>query len=458
MCPSNTSMCTLTGVVALLPAGYSVEVFAGLTLVDCVLTGGLCEDRACRNGQFSVLVHGGNVTLRNTTIWAASLNLTLAGSGARLLIDNTSRIQADGMGPKPSGSGLDPGEGEMGTGGGHGGSAAYVYACRPGAPTSQSGRGFGYGSLAAPFEFGGASSGFSEGLRSVTRGGGRLWLSVPSGSLQLNGFLSADGSAGLHEPSCGGGGSLCGPGGGGGGSIYLQAWTLALAPSVAEAAGEEGAGLGGGSWEDGSPLISAVGGDSADTGGGGGGVVAIIAGDALLGQSLTFFNVTGGICTAEDGITCPVGGTGLVYIALGDISALAGDASRRTGAQRAVEEGEPRSAGAHARAPPASLGCGAAASAAAALGGGQPQQQQPQPQQQQRPALVGRQPPSLRADVPSRLAAARVALSRCEALRRAGRRGGGASEAEVSARELCEAQLPAAAEVVRRWGSGAGGG
>ena len=289
-CANATQPCEIEGVIATLPSPYSVSLNVSLTIKDSILTGMPCDDKNCGLGQFDLFTSG-NLTLLNTTIRSASVNITVRDT---FYADNATWIAADGMGPEPSGFGSDPGEGVEGTGGGHAGSGSYVFACRQGVPSSNSGLGYGFGTLASPYEFGGGSSGFgSKGRRAVSRGGGRIWLQVGE-TLLLGGSVTADGGDGEHV-LCDNY-QACGPGGGGGGSVYLLSYNITLVQ--------------------GSGFLSAVGGDSADDGGGGGGVISVVALGSAAGLSQSAsVNVTGGICRGTDCSSCPVGGTGLIYLA-----------------------------------------------------------------------------------------------------------------------------------------------
>jgi hypothetical protein len=207
----------------------------------------------------------GNVTLINSTISAAIFYLT----AAFVTIDKGSVITVAAQGPVLTTEGAS--DGLDGNGGGHGGTGASVYLCRalsPNPSPPQTGLGFGFSNLNAPYDFGGSSNGINfvpHSNTKSTRGGGILWL-LASGAVAVSGRLCADGGFGssiTDESICKCHACACGAGGGAGGSINIVAATILI--------GDDG-------------FVSAVGGDSEDSGGGGGGIVSMTA-SAIIGAS-----------------------------------------------------------------------------------------------------------------------------------------------------------------------------
>ncbi len=224
-------------------------------------------------GNGAILTAPSNSTFRNLLI---ASNAWLTASNGQLLqvITSNAVIQAcgaitlDGLG-SPGGQG--PGVGGVTTntqafgytagGGGHGGYGGVSIANAPG--------GNSYGSILQPTDQG--SGGGSPIYRFGGAGGGVMKLSV-TGTLTLDGKISADGADAPHA----------GGGGGSGGSIWLSVGTLS-----------------------GSGLISANGGagDYLQSGGGGGGRIAVYYATNLLSGRMRAFGGAG----------AAYGGAGTIY-------------------------------------------------------------------------------------------------------------------------------------------------
>jgi hypothetical protein len=178
-------------------------------------------------------------------------------------------IIADGTGyPAGSGPGAGRFEESVGGGGGHGGYGA-------GGGTAYAYGGTTYGSVTAPAELGSGGGGYgfeSQPSAAGGAGGGAIQLSV-TGTLQVDGRVSAQGLAG-GGPSAGGGS---------GGSISLRVGTL-MGAGVISVNGGAGNSLGGG---------------------GGGGRIAVVS---------TAANTFTGIMSAFGGGGFASGGAGTIYI------------------------------------------------------------------------------------------------------------------------------------------------
>jgi hypothetical protein len=209
----------------------------------------------------------GSASIRSLQVRSNSV-LTVALSGATIItatgnatIDPGGLISADGRGISP---GLGPGAGGTSAGvkggGGHGGFGA----------RNSSGFGAAYGSVSAPATVGSGGAGsVSAGPPYGGAGGGALRLAV-TGTLAVNGAISASGKDGDINS-----------GGGSGGSLWLTAGTLA-----------------------GSGLLSANGGAGNGSGGGGGG------GRISVGYNTKSFS---GLITAYGGGGYVRGGAGTIY-------------------------------------------------------------------------------------------------------------------------------------------------
>ncbi len=247
--------------------GYDVVVDGCTLTVDCahefssmaVINSGIVTHSPCPSGQQTTL----DVTIMGDVAVAA---------GGMILADGRGFGSASGPGAGGSGSSYGAGAGY----GGVGGDNYQHYA--PGGPA--------YGSLTDPNDLG--SGGGMGGGNPGGAGGGVIHLMV-SGTLTVNGSVTADG----QQPSgVGGGGS--------GGSIWLSVGTLA-----------------------GSGLISADGGNGGNTaysGGGGGGRIAIYYRTAI---EFTIENLQVG-----GGAGYEPGAPGTIYIAASDYLRLLSHAPR----------------------------------------------------------------------------------------------------------------------------------
>jgi hypothetical protein len=183
------------------------------------------------------------------TMPTAQSNLLVAVMGNAAIAGD---IDVDYLGySQMNGPGVGNSQDNEGSGGGYGGVG--------GASDSGAAGGKTYGSAAAPIDFGSGGGNGADTTTGGSAGGGALHLAV-SGTLTVNGNVSANGDSGLQDDS----------GGGSGGSVWITAGTLA------------GAGT-----------ISAYGGDGVfyGGGGGGGGRIAIYA---PINQFIGTTNVIGG--------------------------------------------------------------------------------------------------------------------------------------------------------------------
>ena len=203
-----------------------------------------------------------------------SLNIQTLTVTGNATIQAGGGITADGAGNAPgSGTGTGSGalspNGYVGGGGGYGGYGAV--GGNPGYWVAYGG--VTHGSLTTPTDLGaGGGSYYSYCLGGY--GGGAVRMNV-SGTLWLDGKISADGGAGLSE----------GGGGGSGGSVWLTVGTLTGAGTISANGGMgNGSGLAGG-------------------GGGGGGRIAV-----QYGMNLFF-----GATSARGGSGAGIGGAGTVY-------------------------------------------------------------------------------------------------------------------------------------------------
>ena len=259
-CPNGTAAatCLVKNEVIVLDGPVNVVSNASFIFINSNITALPCTGDPCRESTVSLTSLFGNITFVNSSLTAAVVSF----EAVQVSIDNASLISASGRGPPMTTTPFA--DGIFGTGGGHGGSGAPIYLCRQGVapdPTIRNGQGFGFGSLADPASFGGASAGFqdfNDEIKEISRGGGKVSLTAVE-SVSLAGRIEVDGASGLSDTvhclgncrgSCG-----CGPGGGAGGSVLLFAPLISIA--------EQG-------------FISAVGGGSEDSGGGGGGVIAFV--------------------------------------------------------------------------------------------------------------------------------------------------------------------------------------
>lgn len=279
-CANGTAVvtCLVENEVIVLDGPVNFVSNASFVFINSNITARPCTGDPCRESTVSLTSLFGNITFMNSSLTAAVVSF----EAVQVSIDNTSLILASGRGPPITSTPFA--DGVLGTGGGHGGSGAPIYLCRQGIapdPSIRNGQGFGFGSLADPASFGGASAGFqdfNDEFREISRGGGKVSLTAIE-SVSLAGRIEVDGASGLSDTvhclgncrgACG-----CGPGGGAGGSVLLFAPLI----SIAE---EQG-------------FISAVGGGSEDSGGGGGGVIAFV-GAVVRGASSVRLELSRRIC------------------------------------------------------------------------------------------------------------------------------------------------------------------
>ncbi|HVV73827.1 MAG TPA: hypothetical protein VHI52_20350, partial [Verrucomicrobiae bacterium] len=205
---------------------------------------------------------GTNSWLRLTNQTVNVLGDVQVEAGGGIIADGTGLANGQGLG---AGRSVNvPGYGYLGGGGGYGGQGGDVTVKVPVASG-----GLTYGSLTAPLDRG--SSGGSYNLGYGGLGGGAIRLII-SGTLELEGALSAQGMPG----------AIPGAGGGSGGSIWLTVGTLTGSGSIA-ANGGSGNGYGGG---------------------GGGGRIALEYG----------LNSFAGTVTAFGGSGSSSGGAGTIYL------------------------------------------------------------------------------------------------------------------------------------------------
>lgn len=227
--------------------------------VDLTITGGAVASPPAQQTIGNLLIGPSSVLLITNQSLSIMGNAFVQAGGAILADGN-------GLGPGQGLGGGRYGENQSGAsagGGGHGGYGAN-------GATAMGAGGNCYGSLTAPTELGSGGGG-SYTLATGGSGGGAIRLNV-TGSLQVNGRVSANGASG----------AVSGGGGGSGGSIWLNAATLS-----------------------GSGQITANGGNgTAQSGGGGGGRVSL------------FCNTNGfdGIVSAYGGGGYAWGGAGTIYI------------------------------------------------------------------------------------------------------------------------------------------------
>ncbi|MFL5812378.1 MAG: beta strand repeat-containing protein [Bdellovibrionia bacterium] len=193
---------------------------------------------------------------------ATGTSATLTALGD-MTIDSTSYFSADSKGGAYGTAGS--GAGGSGSSGWGGGGAGYGGAGAKGSGTGGGTGGITYGSATQPVSLGSYGGEANSSISTGGSGGGAIKLAV-SGTLTVNGTLSATGgTSSVTSTYSGGGGS--------GGSIWLQVGTLA-----------------------GTGTISVKGGDAAVAagrgGGGGGGRIAIYYGTALTFTGTT--TITGG--------------------------------------------------------------------------------------------------------------------------------------------------------------------
>ena len=257
-----------------LPGGQSLS-YNSLTLSnDATLTigGGTTVTVA---GALSVT--GGSMIIAQATNTNAQVNGAWAGAGVTInagsvQVDATSTISADGQGYW---AGIGPGTTTNWAGGSYGGAGGYSSG-NPAGPT--------YGSYLAPTDLGSGgdvgccNSGYGNS------GGGAIQLKV-TGTLALDGLITANGAAGteyggVSDMVASSGGGL----GGSGGSIYITAATIT-----------------------GSGSMTATGGVGGPTGGGGGSGGRI----AVLYTTNSGFDLTK--ITANGGTASHPGSRGTVY-------------------------------------------------------------------------------------------------------------------------------------------------
>lgn len=258
-------------------------------------------------GAPNVLIQG-NAKVLAVGTWTAN-NLTVASNGWLLALPLTAlNLNAEDITIQPGGNIVADGAGSRpGTGQGFGwyspqspnspcGGGGYGGAGGSGIMTNAGG-GLGYGSQTAPTSFGSGGGGFTpnQGTSLSGYGGGAIHLTIV-GTLQVDGLLSASGTAGLGT----------GGGGGSGGSLWITGGTLA-----------------------GSGVIAANGGNGVDAIGGGGG-----GGRIALFPRLNSFT---GVISAYGGSGANYGGAGTVYIQTGNGSQLILDNGGPRGTNTAIQ-------------------------------------------------------------------------------------------------------------------------
>ena len=224
-----TDVSSLTSVANISVSGGAVAQ-SGATAVNgsVIVDGGtlaLTSRGFSINGNITV-INGG--VLRPAAIASASsasqTNMELHVTG-NCSIDNSSSITAAGYGyDKTSGPGAGTNSGGQGGGGGFGGSGGNGDAA--GGPS--------YGSITQPTDLG-SGGGYGYYGSYGGAGGGSIRL-VVSGTLQIDGSLSANGNSASYYNS----------GGGSGGSIYITAGTLAGSGTITSNGGGVYSGGGGG--------------------------------------------------------------------------------------------------------------------------------------------------------------------------------------------------------------------
>jgi hypothetical protein len=232
-------------------------------------------DLTVQRGAVVVLTPGqslGNLLVAsNSSIVVSNMGTSSITISGNAIIQPGGAIIADGRGYA---AGLGPGAGRFSSqptnsagGAGYGGYGA------AGSGTTLAAGGATYGSLISPIVFGSGGGNYNSSFATGGAGGGLIYLTV-SGSLQVDGRISADG---LAATGFGAGG------GGAGGSVWLSAAILA-----------------------GSGIISANGGaGSTPTGGGGGG------GRIAITYSTNAFS---GMLAAYGGGGVARGGAGTIYL------------------------------------------------------------------------------------------------------------------------------------------------
>jgi RHS repeat-associated protein len=208
-----------------------------------VADGVICRIESGTHTYNSITVESGGVIILEGDETTGS---GVALSVNTLILEGGGEIRADGQGYPPNQGPGTPAQSGAGQGGGGGGFGGF------GANGSHGGGGEPLGSVYQPISLG---SGGAEDWNQSTAGGGAIHL-VVSGTLTIDGRLSANGLANNESHGWGGGG------GGSGGSIWIEAGMLS------------GAGL-----------IEADGGFSVSGGGGAGGRIALdAASDAFSGS------------------------------------------------------------------------------------------------------------------------------------------------------------------------------
>jgi hypothetical protein len=208
----------------------SWSLFQAVPPLDLALSGGaqLLMQGTASLPTFSSMLIASNSWLIYTNVALQSSRLSVTGNvvvlaGGGILLDGQGR-----------GTGLGSGAGGIyGGGGGYGG-----YGGLGSNAVSQGIGGGSYGSIMAPIDVGsGGASGLYSGNVGAGAGGGAIQLAV-SGSLQVDGRISAEGAPGYG----------LGSGGGSGGSLWLSASTVTGAGVISAngGAGDYPSGSGGG--------------------------------------------------------------------------------------------------------------------------------------------------------------------------------------------------------------------
>jgi|GEM_PF-1447348 len=233
-----SSTCTISSLI-MLPDSYTLSGSGNLVLAN----GGELRG-ASASATYSIAMSGnltvqsgGKLTGNTSSVTATNISINSGGlvsANGYGCLGGSGSWNAAGIGCGPSNAGSGGGGNNGGGGGGHGGNG--------GGRSDSYGYGTTYGSNTEPVTRGsGGSAGGAASNNEGGNGGGRLKI-IASGTLTVDGTISADGTNGL---TAGGGG-----GGGSGGSVWLGAATLNVGASG---------------------IVRAKGGDAGNTGAGGGG-------------------------------------------------------------------------------------------------------------------------------------------------------------------------------------------
>lgn len=288
--PPSQRVCRVTNDHEL-PIGAATATCSFQILGTVVLDGGALWKQPCGGGKGAVIVCECDV------VFSISEALHLSGPASirvpslqviasRIVVGEASVISAVAMGPEFHGAAVAENiDGTYGGGGGHAGMGGVAgqaeEQCQ--SPYSQLTRaGSQYGSVARPYEFGGAGGGRAEdSFHNIfsARGGGRIALNA-SDSVVLEGMISADGgSVSTHT-------TLAQGGGGAGGSIQVASPMFRMGATA---------------------MLGARGGDSSIGGGGSGGRIALAC-DSTEGVRADVYGGRHG-----RNLNCGTGATGTIF-------------------------------------------------------------------------------------------------------------------------------------------------